>query len=258
MSESTAVFTTRYLVPLECSACEKQVSESILLLPGVEHVATDRTEQVVTVRGVVPPSAVIEAIEGTGRSAILRGSGEPGSSAVCVLEKDLSAGEDRVRGLARMIQTGSGSVFVDLTLQDVAPGDYPTSIRQTGDLSHGFASVGAIWESNLRDNSIERSGMLGSVRVGLDRRGSAFLQARCQIWEIIGRAMVVSSSGRDEKEALFGVIARSAGLWENEKKVITPGSVERLWPWLTCLQVCSCSGKTIWEERQEQKERGVG
>ena len=36
-----------------------------------------------------------------------------------------------------------------------------------------------------------------------------------------------------------GVVARSAGAWENEKVV------------------CACSGKTVWEEREEMKSRGM-
>ena len=42
-----------------------------------------------------------------------------------------------------------------------------------------------------------------------------------------------------EGEMVMGVVARSAGVWENEK------------------MVCSCSGKTVWEEREEQVGRGM-
>ena len=56
--------------------------------------------------------------------------------------------------------------------------------------------------------------------------------------------MVVSKSKegpfqREDTETLVGVIARSAGVWDNEKTV------------------CSCSGKNVWQERKEQVGRGM-
>lgn len=86
--------------------------------------------------------------------------------------------------------------------------------------------------------------MLGSVEVNQDGVGAAFLDRPVQIWELIGRSVVVSreKDGRfatDDADTLVGVIARSAGVWENEKTV------------------CSCSGKTVWEERKEAVEKGV-
>lgn len=43
----------------------------------------------------------------------------------------------------------------------------------------------------------------------------------------------------EDADTLVGVVARSAGVWENDKTV------------------CSCSGKTVWEEREEQKGKGM-
>jgi copper chaperone for superoxide dismutase len=64
------------------------------------------------------------------------------------------------------------------------------------------------------------------------------------IWEMIGRSMVVSKNKegpfrKDDADTLVGVIARSAGVWENDKTV------------------CSCSGKSVWQERQEQVAQGM-
>ena len=44
---------------------------------------------------------------------------------------------------------------------------------------------------------------------------------------------------RTDPNTLVGVIARSAGVWDNDKAV------------------CSCSGKTVWQERTEQVGKGM-
>ncbi|CRJ98685.1 hypothetical protein BN1723_020843, partial [Verticillium longisporum] len=65
------------------------------------------------------------------------------------------------------------------------------------------------------------------------------------IWEIIGRAMVVSKQDdaaaplKNDADTLVGVVARSAGMWDNDKTV------------------CSCTGKTLWEERQDEVKKGM-
>jgi copper chaperone for superoxide dismutase len=43
----------------------------------------------------------------------------------------------------------------------------------------------------------------------------------------------------NDENTLTGVIARSAGTWENDKTI------------------CSCTGKTLWEERKEEVNRGM-
>ena len=84
------------------------------------------------------------------------------------------------------------------------------------------------------------------MQVGKDGVGSVFLDKPIQIWEMIGRGMVVSKQhegeGKFEKndaDTLVGVIARSAGVWDSDKTV------------------CSCSGKTLWEERKDEVKKGM-
>jgi copper chaperone for superoxide dismutase len=44
---------------------------------------------------------------------------------------------------------------------------------------------------------------------------------------------------KNDEDTLVGVIARSAGVWDNDKTV------------------CSCSGKTLWEERKDEVKKGM-
>ena len=46
---------------------------------GIQNISADLKEQLVTVEGNAAPSAIVEAIQNTGRDAILRGSGKANS-----------------------------------------------------------------------------------------------------------------------------------------------------------------------------------
>lgn len=60
------------------------------------------------------------------------------------------------------------------------------------------------------------------------------------VGEMVGRGVVVERVADDAEGAVVvGVVARSAGVWENSKTV------------------CSCSGKTVWEEREEMVSKGI-
>ncbi|KAF3907346.1 hypothetical protein AA313_de0200257 [Arthrobotrys entomopaga] len=86
-------------------------------------------------------------------------------------------------------------------------------------------------------------GRLGQIEVDQTGSGGILLDSAIEIWELIGRSMVVSQRTENfeqhDEMTLVGVIARSAGVWENDKVV------------------CSCSGKTVWEERTEQTSKGM-
>ena len=194
--------------------------------------------------GTTAPSTIVSAIEGTGRDAILRCSGKSNSAGVCILETHADV-KDPVKGLARMVEVGSGTTLIDLTIKGLTPGTYHATVRERGDISQGAASTGGIWEALKSMAGFKQArGSFGEIKVGKDGRGNAFLEKPFSIWEVIGRSMVVSkqtegSYVQNDSDTLVGVIARSAGVWDNDKTV------------------CSCSGKTVWEERKEQQNRGM-
>lgn len=143
-----------------------------------------------------------------------------------------------------MVQVSPTHTLIDLTIRGLSPGKYWATVRTTGDISQGAVSTGAIW-SDASDNSKPR-GLLESVEVGSSGIGSVFIDKPFQIWEMIGRSIVVSRQheGRkpfekNDSDTLVGVIARSAGVWDNDKTV------------------CSCSGKTLWEERKDEVKKGM-
>jgi copper chaperone for superoxide dismutase len=141
--------------------------------------------------------------------------------------------------------------ILDVSIRGLSPGTYTASIRQNGDISRGPESTGAIWntpppstDSTTTSTLSQPRGALGTLTIPNSGIGSIFLDKPIQIWELIGRSVVVSKTGnekfeREDPDTLVGVIARSAGVWDNDKTV------------------CSCSGKTVWEERREQADRGM-
>lgn len=158
---------------------------------------------------------------------------------------------DKVRGLARMVQVAPNLTLIDLTIRGLKQGEYWASIRETGDISNGAISTGDLWSEKSQTEEGGKvtplRGVLGTVSVGKDGVGSVFIDKPIQIWEMIGRGMVVSRQveggrgkfGKNDDDTLVGVIARSAGVWDNDKTV------------------CSCSGKTLWEERKDEVKKGM-
>ncbi|KAK9325767.1 superoxide dismutase [Lipomyces orientalis] len=224
---------TVFAVPLHCKDCVEDVTSALNKVDGIKTVDVDLSKQLVSVEGSAAPSSIVRAIQGTGRDAIVRGSGDPNSSAVCILEThEPSHNAAPVRGLARLVKASPSSTLVDLTLSGMRPRTtYFASIRAGGDISRGPLSTGGLYKS------------IGSVTVDEQGAGQAFIvKDDLPIWELIGRSMVVGVDKDCKKmflEDVVGVIARSAGVWENSKTV------------------CSCSGKTIWEERKDVVSKGM-
>lgn len=173
------------------------------------------------------PSKLVSAIKSTGRDPILRGTGAPNSAAVCILETHCSnVVADPIRGLARIVQVSPQAIVIDLTVRGLSPGTYSATIRECGDISNGAESTGRVWESG----SSSPRGFLSTFEVDSAGVGGVFLDKTIAVWELIGRSIVVSrehettelTEQRFEEntvDTVMGVIARSAGVWENAKTV---------------------------------------
>ncbi|PGH01569.1 hypothetical protein GX51_05134 [Blastomyces parvus] len=232
-------FKATFSVPLTCDSCIEEVSKSLYALDGIKNVQGNLKDQLLLVEGTAAPSAIVAAIQSTGRDAILRGSGSSNKT-------HSSTVQNSIRGLARMVQVAPKLTLVDLTINGLPPGKYWATVRDAGDISQGPASTGGIWEALKQkvQGSEPARGVFGEVEVGSDGKGNAFLDRPVAVWELIGRSMVVSKSKegpfqKEDPNTLVGVIARSAGVWDNDK------------------MVCSCSGKNVWEERVEQVSKGM-
>ena len=238
-------YQATFSVPMTCKACTDDISGALSKVPGIQSTEFSLPDQLVTTTSTTPPSTIISAIQSTGRTAIIRGTGTANSAAVCILEtppSSISSTEPEpspVRGLARLIQLSDRITLLDLTLTGLAKGTYKASIRQAGDISYGAKRMGDIFMGFDGSKKAE----LGHLVVESSGRGALVGEVDWRVWEMVGRGIVVDNMGaeknEDENNVVVGVIARSAGVWENEKVV------------------CGCSGKTVWEEREEMVGKGM-
>ena len=98
-----------------------------------------------------------------------------------------------MRGLVRMVEVAPKMTVVDLSIKGLSPGTYHATVRSSGNISEGPESTGAIWDAlaALKENRACR-GIFGTVEVGKDGVGAVFLDRPVQIWELIGRSIVVA------------------------------------------------------------------
>jgi hypothetical protein len=134
------------------------------------------------------------------------------------------------------------------------PTQYGVYIAKTGDISSGASSTGGIFRE------------LGLVELRKkDGYGDLFTEVKdLNIWEIIGRAMVIapisssSPPSQTHKQAalnmgpgiLAGVIARSAGVWSksNSRDPTDYRTDFLLHRQANDKTVCACSSRTMWQE----------
>ena len=130
--------------------------------------------------------------------------------------------------------------MLDMTLTGLPEGRYRATVRESGDISDGARSMGRVFSGLEAD----KDGDIGELIVNQQGRGHLVGEINWRVWEMVGRGVVVEriddGKGSENAEGIaVGVVARSAGVWENEKVV------------------CGCSGKTVWEERDDMVAKGM-
>ncbi|KAI0464966.1 hypothetical protein LJB42_000182 [Komagataella kurtzmanii] len=227
---------TVYQVPMECSSCVESVKNSLKMIPELEKLDINLRDNKVVVGGRVAPSQVVSQLQKIGKDAVIRGTGSPNSAAVCILESFKPEHRTNpVKGLLRMVAVSPSEMLIDFTVDGVSKaGTYWPSIRTSGNLTEGAKSTGSIFFQLQQINTTEKAAE--------GFKGQYFISVPLKITDLIGRSVVVGDGkGYDDvsDSSLVGVIARSAGVWENDK------------------QVCSCTGKTVWQERRDVKDHGL-
>ncbi|KAJ3375302.1 copper chaperone [Allomyces arbusculus] len=231
-TSSTPSVATEFAVNMTCASCEASVRAALANVPGIDSVDVSIPDKRVVVRGQASPSAMFTALRDTGLATVLRGSGAKGRthSAVSIFEVT-NRGHDPSTpyGVARLVQIAADrkGILVDVAVRNVAPGTYRVSVAETGDLrDEGKHVVDDVWAP------------IGEVATTRDGTLEYVAHADANVWNWIGRAMCLKRIRGGEKEdagarphTLCGILARSAGAFENDKVV------------------CACSGRTLWEEK---------
>ncbi|GAB4856962.1 hypothetical protein Ancab_014880 [Ancistrocladus abbreviatus] len=220
---------TEFMVDMTCEGCVNAVKSKLETVEGVKRVDVDLSNQVVRILGTTSVKTMTEALEQTGRKARLIGQGVPEDFLVSAAVAEFK-GPD-VFGVVRLAQVSMELARIEANFSGLSPGRHCWSINEYGDLTRGAASTGKVYNSTDRVNETEALGDLGTLDV--DEKGEAFfagVKQKLRVANLIGRALVVyETEDKSDPGLAAAVIARSAGVGENYKKL------------------CTCDGTTIWE-----------
>ncbi|KAL2543824.1 Copper chaperone for superoxide dismutase [Forsythia ovata] len=218
---------SEFMVDMKCEGCVNSVKNKLQTVDGVKNVDVDFSNQVVRVLGTSPVKILAETLEQTGRKARLIGQGVPEDFLVSAAVSEFKG--PNIFGVVRLAQINMELARIEATFSGLPPGKYGWSINEFGDLTKGVASTGKVF--NPKKSEKEPLGDLGTLEV--DEKGEAFysgVKEKLRVADLIGRSIVVYETKDQSDQGLTAaVIARSAGVGENYKKL------------------CTCDGTTIWE-----------
>ncbi|CAH2064689.1 unnamed protein product, partial [Iphiclides podalirius] len=226
----------------------------------------------IMVETTLPSTVVVDLVTRTsGKRAVLQGFGDMQSAVSMVSSQSCCKGG--VMGVIRFQQSPEGPLVADGCIDGLTPGLHGLHVHEAGDLSQGCKSIGGHYNpSGSRPFPEERrhAGDLGNVVA--DESGRAtfrIVDEVLKVWDIIGRSVAVTGGCDDLGKGSVaaskvncdsgppvacGIIARSAGVFQNPKRI------------------CACDGVVVWDERdrplagrgrrekeccQKEKENGI-
>ncbi|XP_068627283.1 copper chaperone for superoxide dismutase [Battus philenor] len=207
----------------------------------------------IMVETTLPSTEVLDVVtRASGKRAVLQGFGDA-QSAVSMVSSQACCGA-QVIGVVRFQQTPEGPLVADGCIDGLSTGLHGLHVHEVGDLSQGCDSIGSHYNpSNTKhggpdDPPEERhAGDLGNIVA--DETGRAtfrLVNDVLKVWDIVGRSVAVTErrddfgrgsspeskiDGDSGCNVACGVIARSAGVFQNPKRV------------------CACDGVVVWDER---------
>ncbi|KAK2899924.1 copper chaperone for superoxide dismutase-like isoform X2 [Channa argus] len=239
-----------FAVQMTCESCADKVRAALEGKPGVKSVSIDVIKEEVLVESALTSAEVQALLESTGRRAVLKGMG--GSEQDLGAAVVMLAGVGPIQGVVRFLQLNEERCLIDGTIDGLTPGPHGLHVHTLGDLTQDCLSCGEHYNPFGRQHggpgeSERHVGDLGNIVAGQDGRASFRLEDdQLKVWDVIGRSLVVDAgeddlgrgshplskqTGNSGERLACGIIARSAGLFQNPK------------------QICACDGVTLWEER---------
>ncbi|XP_045782897.1 titin-like [Maniola jurtina] len=209
----------------------------------------------VMVETTLPSAVVLDMVAKTsGKRAVLQGFGES-QSAVAMISSQ-SCCKSQVLGVIRFQQSTAGPLVGDGSVHGLTPGLHGLHVRHTGDLSMGCESLGEHYNpynsphGGPNDPVDKRhAGDLGNIIADEEGRATfRIVDDLLQIHEIVGRSIAVTErrddlgrgssltskiDGDSGMPVACGIIARSAGIFQNPKRI------------------CACDGVVVWDERDK-------
>ncbi|XP_075425843.1 copper chaperone for superoxide dismutase isoform X2 [Ascaphus truei] len=240
-----------FAVQMTCGNCVDDVKRSLQGVQGVHDVSVSLDSGAVVVDTTLAAQEVQRLLESGGRRAVLKGMGSSELKSLGAAVAMMS-GEGSVQGVVRFLQASNETCVIEGSLDGLSPGLHAIHIHEFGDLSDACASCGEHYNPDGNSHggpgdADRHVGDLGNILANKDGRATFRLEdERLKVWDVIGRSVVVDGAeddlgrgdhpmskitGNSGERLACGIIALSAGLFENAK------------------QICSCDGVTIWEER---------
>nr|CAD7438795.1 unnamed protein product [Timema bartmani] len=234
-----------FAVEMSCGKCEEKVRGCLSSLEGVKGFQVSLEKQ-----SVVTCALNYEVKNGPehGDKSWVAQQKMPGPqvAAVAMLGGETGCGLGPVKGVVRFLQMEQDRCLIDGTIDGLEPGHHGLHIHELGDLSGGCDTIGP--HLNLRgtrhggpheDEDNRHTGDLGNIKADVDGRAMfRFEDKLVKVGDIIGRSVAVNqgpddpaSRGGDEQRIACGIIARSAGMFENSKRI------------------CACDGVELWDEK---------
>lgn len=252
MASNTSVIKMEFAVRMTCQKCVDAVNNALEGKEGIKSFTVNLDNEQVIVETTLSTGKVQELLENSGRLAILRGLGASGTqvSHLGAAVAEMSSGN--VLGVARFVQVSEDLCIIDGAVDGLTPGLHGLNIHELGDLSQGCFSTGDHYNpGNSRHGAPEDNerhvGDLGNILADKNGRAHFRMEDRnVKVWDVIGRSLVVHSreddlgrgsnvlsqiNGNSGPGLTCGIIARSAGLFQNSKKF------------------CACDGKILWEDK---------
>ncbi|CAH0730875.1 unnamed protein product, partial [Brenthis ino] len=207
----------------------------------------------VMVETTLPSSIILDVVKKTsGKRAVLQGFGDTQSAVAMVSSQ--SCCKSRVLGVIRFQQTPEGPLVADGSMDGLSTGPHGIHVHDAGDLSLGCNSIGdhfnpynAPHGSPSDPPNKRHAGDLGNIMA--DENGRAtfrIVDNVLKIHDIVGRSIAVTErpddygrgsspeskiNGDSGESVACGVIARSAGIFQNPKRI------------------CACDGVVVWDEK---------
>lgn len=241
-----------FAVQMSCQSCSDDIKNAFKDIAGVQSVIVNLAQEQVIIESTLTSFQLQDIIEQTGRRAVLKGQGSKLSvqhlgAAVSVLETS-----SNVKGVVRMTQVDEENCVIEGTIDGLRPGAHGLNVHEYGDISEGCSSCGDHFNpfnSEHGDPSESRRhvGDLGNICAGENGRARFRIEDnQLKVWDVIGRSFVVHEreddlgrgqhpqskiDGNSGPGLACGIIARSAGMFENSKRI------------------CACDGVSLWDER---------
>ncbi|CAH1979715.1 unnamed protein product [Acanthoscelides obtectus] len=222
-----------FAVQMTCDSCVNSVRKTLENVEGIKNVDINLEKQSVVVDSNLPTLKLQKLLESSGKKVAVKGFAGS-TAAVSILE----AGDKSVQGVVRFVQVSPKSCLIDGTLDGLKPGPHHVYVHECGDISQGCTSVGDVF--NPPHEQKQRTyGDIGQMSASEDGRAAFRIEDDViNVPDIIGRSLVVTD-GEGKKRLACGIIARSAGLFQNPKTI------------------CACDGVTIWDEVSKPKKAAL-